>query len=130
MEAQAPAWAHPHNPKTKSAAMAKVEQTLPSPSETPQTICCELSCTVITELDPYSELVALTSPGPFVTILNSGATSHLIEDRGYFVDFAMEDRLLQSSSEDASTPTFFLEPLVIPETILRTLKGLSTNLPF
>ena len=38
--------------------------------------------------------------------------------------------VLQSSSEDAGTPTFFLEPLVIPETILRTLKGLSTNLPF
>ena len=93
MEAQAPAWARPCNPKTESAAMAKVEQTLPSPSETPQIICRELSCTVITELDPYSELVALASPGPFATILDSGATSHLIKDRGYFVDFATEDRL-------------------------------------
>ena len=92
MEAQAPAWACPHNPKTESAVMAKVEQTLPSPPETPQIIRCELSCTVITELNPYLELVALTSPGPLVTILDSGATSHLIKDRGYFVDFVMEDR--------------------------------------
>ena len=92
MEAQAPAWACPHNPKTESAVMAKVEQTLPSPPETPQIIRCELSCTVITELDPYLELVALTSPGPLVTILDSGATSHLIKNRGYFVDFVMEDR--------------------------------------
>ena len=92
MEAQAPAWARPRNPKTESAAIAKVEQTLPSPPETPQIIHRELSCTVITELDPYLELVALASPGPFATILDSSATLHLIKDRGYFVDFVMEDR--------------------------------------
>ena len=34
----------------------------------------------------------MASPDSLSTILDSGATSHLIRDRGYFVDFATEDR--------------------------------------
>ena len=35
----------------------------------------------------------MASPDSLSTILDFGATSHLIRDRGYFVDFATEDHL-------------------------------------
>ena len=97
---KAPAWIQNKKKEKGETAAAAVLPTATVPtipllmtSSLPSTDHrCDLSCTGIIEDKPYSKLACLMTPHTFTTILDSGMTSHLIKDRGYFLDFTQEDR--------------------------------------
>lgn len=86
MEDTAPSWVCNGHPKGEKAAVAVVSDSTPSPP----TLKRELSCTAIPMIDDENGY-AFLSTHAFATILDSGTTSHLIKDRGYFTDFKDED---------------------------------------
>ena len=77
--------------ETAAAVIPDPPTSPPSTSSSPTVCKQELSCVAISNMDSDDELACL-STHVFVTILDSGATSHLVKDKGYFLSFAHEDR--------------------------------------
>lgn len=100
MEDTAPSWVRNSRPKGEKAAVTVISDSTPSPP----TLKCELFCAAIPMIDDENKY-AFLSTHAFTTILDSGTTSHLIKDRGYFTDFKDEDHppVKTMSQEDLLT---------------------------
>ena len=95
MEDKPPPWLCSRTTKDKGETAAAVVPDPPTSSSSVSSLRTihkrELFCAAISNMDSNNKLACLSTHA-FATILDSGATSHLVKDKGYFLSFTHKDR--------------------------------------
>ena len=117
MEDKALAWIHNCSKlKTETAAVTTTTTSPTTPNEVTSptmTLRCELSCASIAELPRSSPHLS--------ALLNSGTTSHVINDRSYFIDFTPEDHPLVRTANQGELTTFGQGTCIADVTIMLSI---------